>query len=446
MSSQEGVSRREFLKIAGSGIVGLAIGMAAGYGIGTQTAAPKAKKGAGFPGVPSKPLKIGFMYFMSGPFGTYGNMASAGLEIARDEINSRGGILGRKIELISKDEADRQHVIDNIAKMVQDEGAEILMGLDSSGDALKLIKTVEQDLQVPFIITHAATPKVTECNNLKYMFRVSMYEEPIDIAAAYLVAENYPDAVKIANIGPDYSYGWDSWAVFSKKLKELKPDVQLLKPIYTPLGTTDYVSYIDSIMSMEPDILFSSLWGGDAATFFKQAKAKGLFGKIKAYLNPMLGATDTLKAIGDGNVPSGADIWGSGRYWFNYPSPDVFTLQKRFVSKFRSRKGDYPAYVSGTSYTGLHAVELAISKAYEELGRWPEPEEIAKALEGLTVAGPMGAVYIRPEDHQGMYDVYWGKLAKGKPEGYPFPILKDLQIFSPSKVFPPPKKTYVKCG
>ncbi|MEB3779599.1 MAG: ABC transporter substrate-binding protein [Desulfurococcales archaeon] len=449
----EGVGRRDFLKIAGAGIVGLVVGAGIGYGIASrrpgveeETTPPATQTPAGkLPGVPDKPLKIGYMYFMTGAFGTYGQMASKALEIARDEINSMGGILGRSIEFVSKDEADRERVVDNIVKMVQEEGAEVLVGIDSSGDSLKLVKPVEEELQIPLIVTHAATPKLTECAKRKFIFRVSMYEEPIDIAAAQLVAENYPDTVKVANIGPDYAYGWDSWAIFSQKLKELLPGVELMEPVYTKLGTTDYSSYIDEFIGEKPDVLFSSLWGGDAATFFKQAYQKGLFNNIKVYVNPMLGATDTLKAIGDENVPEGgADIWGSGRYWFDYPNPSVYPVNSRFVSKFKEKAGEYPAYVSGTSYTALYALKAAIERAYVELGKWPDPEDIARAMEDITVAGPMGPVFIRGEDHQGMYEVYWGKLTRGGGR-YPHPVLSELRVFSPFKVFPEPLKTLVEC-
>lgn len=452
--------RRNMLKIIGAGVAGLVLGLAGGYAIGSSrvqskptttktVTVPTTIEQAGKPAasIPSKPLKIGFMYFMTGPFGTYGKMAGASLEIARDEINSMGGILGRKIELISKDEADRQHVIDNIVKLVQEEGAEIIIGIDSSGDALKLIKTIEQELQVPLIVTHAATPKLTECGKRKYIFRIGMYEEPIDIAAAELVAKMYPGIKRVASIGPDYAYGWDSWTIFLSRLKELMGDVEYAEPIYVKLGTTDYTSYIDKMIAEKPDIVFSSLWGGDAATFFKQAVSKGLFRNIKVYLNPMLGATDTLKAIGDENVPTGsADIWGSGRYWFDYPPHDVYSLNKTFVEKFKAKTGEYPPYVAGTSYTALYAVKVAIELAYAGLGKWPEPEEVVKYLERLTVAGPMGPVYIRPEDHQGVYYVYWGRLTKGRPKGYNHPILTDIEVFDFGKVVPPPFKTYVKCG
>jgi len=460
--SEEKMNRRDFVKVLGAGVIGLIVGGAAGYVAGKSGAKTKTvtktvgggasvttvtKTVAGGAKIPGKPLKIGYMYFMSGPFGTYGKMASAALEIARDEINSMGGILGRKIVFTSKDEADRQHVIDNIVKMVQNEGAEILIGIDSSGDSLKLIKTIEQELQVPLIVTHAATPKLTECAKRKYIFRIDMYEEPIDLAAAKLVAENYPDAKRVASIGPDYAYGWDSWAVFSKKLKELMPGVELLEPMYVKLGTSDYTSYIDKMISMKPDIVFSSLWGGDAATFFKQAVAKGLFSSIKAYINPMLGATDTLKAIGNSNVPSkGADIWGSGRYWFLYPPHNVYTLNKRFVEKFKAKTGEPPPYVAGTSYTALYAVKYAIERAFVNTGKWPDVDEFVKAMEGLTVPGPMGPVYIRPEDHQGMYYVYWGKLVRGDTKGFDFPILDKLLIYDFGEIFPPPLTTLVKCS
>ena len=439
-------SRRDFLKIVGSGVVGLAIGVAGGYyaGLSAGGAAKTETTTKTGGGVPSKPFKIGIMYFMSGAFGTYGTMAKNAIDIAVEEINNAGGILGRKLEITVKDEAERQQVIDNITKMVQEEGAEVLMGIDSSGDALKLIDTIENKLKTILIVTHAATPKLTECGKRKYIFRISTYEEPIDIAAAKIIAERYPDVKKVTSIGPDYSYGWDSWAVFSSALKNFKPDVELIDPVYPKLGTTDYSDYIDRLISSGADMVFSSLWGGDAATFLKQAVAKGFFNKIKYYFNAMLGATDTLEAIGDENVPTNAEVWGSGRYWFLYPPHDIYPLNGKFVSKFKAKTGKYPPYVAGTSYTAIYALKKAIELAYAELGKWPDTEELIPFLEGLTVAGPMGTVYIRPEDHQGIYPVYWGKLSKGAPQ-YSFPILKDLVVYTPGQIIPPPGTTYVEC-
>ena len=440
-------SRRDWIKLAGAGVAGLAVG----YGLGYFTAPEKIVEKEvevpteGLPGIPDKPLKIGYIYFMTGTLGTYGTNAAAAIELAVEEINNGGGILGRKIELTSKDEADRERVLDNISKMVQDEGAEIVIGLDSSGDALKIIPLVEEELQIPFIVTHAATPKLTECAKRKYIFRISMYEEPIDIMAANLVKELYEGEVSVvANIGPDYAYGYDSWAIFSGKLKELMPDLEFLEPIYTPLFTTDYGTYIDQIKGSGADLLFSSLWGGDAATFFKQAVAKGLFDSVKVYMNAMLGATDTLEAIGNDNVPSGVDVWGSGRYWFLYPPHDVYPLNKSFVNNFKSKTGGYPPYVAATSYTAIYAIKKAIETAYLMKGSWPEVDDIISALEGLTVPGPMGPVYIRPEDHQGLYDVFWGRLKKGSPT-YPIPILDDLVVYPPGKVVPEPLTTMVSC-
>ncbi len=436
------VTRREFLGMLGGGIVGLAVGGALGYSLAPR--GPAQGKAAGkLPGVPSEPLKIGGMWFLTGKFGTYGDMAKKSLLMAVDEINASGGILGRKVEITLKDEADRQNVLQNIRKMVEEEKAEFLMGIDSSGDVLKLAPVVENELHVVTVITHAATPKLTACNKLHYVFRISMYEEPIDVAAAKLVAKKFPDVKKVASIGPDYAYGYDSWAIFSTNLKKLLPGVDMAEPMYSKLGTEDFSSYIDKMLAYEPDLIFSSLWGGDAATFVKQAVSKGLFDKVKYYLNPMLGATDTLKAIGDGNVPTKAQVWGSGRYWFLYPPHDVWPLNGRFVSKFKSRYGEYPPYVSATSYTAIHALKAAIERAYVMKGAWPSQDDVVAAMEGLAVAGPMGPVAMR-DDHQGVYSVFWGRLTKGAPN-YPHPILTDLQLFDFGEVFPAPGQTAVKC-
>lgn len=438
-------SRREWVKLAGVGVAGLAVG----YGVGFLTAPERVREVEtpveGLPGVPDEPLKIGYIYFMTGTLGTYGTNAAAAIELAVEEINRNGGILGRTIELTSKDEADRERVLDNISKMVQDEGAEFVVGLDSSGDALKVIPLVEDELQIPFIVTHAATPKLTECAKRRFIFRISMYEEPIDIMAAQLVKELYEgDVTTVANIGPDYAYGYDSWAIFSGTLQDLMPDLEFLDPIYTPLFTTDYGTYIDQIKASGADLLFSSLWGGDAATFFKQAIAKGLFDSVKVYMNAMLGATDTLEAIGNDNVPDNVDVWGSGRYWFLYPPHDVYPLNRLFVENFRGKTGAYPPYVAATSYTAIYAIKKAIESAYVMKGSWPDVDEIISALEGLTVSGPMGPVYIRPEDHQGLYDVFWGRLRRGSPT-YPIPILDELVVYPPGKVVPEPLTTMVSC-
>jgi len=428
-----------------------AAGLAAGYGLGYFTA-PAEEGGVdvqepieGLPGIPDEPLKIGYMYFMTGALGTYGTNAAAAIELAVEEINNAGGILGRRIELTSKDEADRERVLDNLARMVEEEGAEFLVGLDSSGDALKAIPLIEDELQIPLIVTHAATPKLTECERRRYIFRISMYEEPIDVMAAMIVEEFYDGEVtRVANIGPDYAYGYDSWAIFSGKLSELMPDLEFLDPIYTPLFTTDYGTYIDQIRASGADLLFSSLWGGDAVTFFKQAVAKGLFDDVKVYMNAMLGATDTLEGIGDENVPDNVDVWGSGRYWFLYPPHDVYPFNAEFVNKFMEKTGNYPPYVAATSYTAIYAIKQAIELAYLRVGKWPDVDDVVEALEGLTVPGPMGSVYIRPEDHQGMYDVFWGRLRRGAPQ-YPMPILDDLIVYPASKVFPEPLETMVSC-
>ena len=441
--------------IAAVAVIALVVGIGIGYAIGgaggqaqqaanaTATQAPTQAATGVCPGAPDK-VRIALVYFFSGAFGTYGDMAGKAVDIAVEEINGAGGILGVPIEIIKVDEADRQRVIDNVRAAVQQQGAQFIVGIDSSGDSLKLAPIIEEELKVPTIVTHAATPKLL-LEKREYIFRISLYEEPIIKAAAKIIAElaEREGLKKVGFIGPDYAYGYDSYALLKAYLQEYKPDLEVMDPIYTPLGTTDFGAAIDTFIAEKPDVIYSALWGGDAATFFKQAKAKGLWKVVKYYFNAMLGATDTLQAIGDENLPDPnageiTVVYGSTRYWFNYPPHDVNPVNKRFVEKFYQKYGTYPAYVSGTAYTAIYAIKAAIEKACAENGRWPTPEEFVKALEDMSVTGPMGAVYIRGEDHQGLYYVLWGKLTAGGPLGYPFPVLTDFIVFEPHEVYPPP--------
>jgi len=437
-------------------LIGIIIGLGVGYALGGQggaaeqpvTQQEEAATGGVCPGAPDK-VKIAMVYFLSGPFGTYGDMAKKAIDIAVEEINGAGGILGVPIEIIPVDEADRQRVLDNIRAAVEQDGAMFIVGVDSSGDALKLVPLIEDELKVPTLITHAATPKLL-LEKREYIFRISVYEEPIIAAAAKIISE-LPDVETVGFIGPDYAYGYDSYELLKAYLAEYAPNVKVLDPIYTKLGTTDFGPSIDTFIQEKPDVIYSALWGADAATFFKQAKAKGLWKHVKYYFNAMLGAIDTLQAIGDENLPDPAAgeitvVYGSGRYWFDYPPPDVNPVNKEFVDKFKAKYGTYPAYVSGTAYTAIYAIKAAIEKACAENGKWPTPEEFVAALEDLSVTGPMGPVYIRGEDHQGLYYVFWGRLAPGAPSGYPFPILTDLIVFEPHQVYPPPFASKLQGG
>ncbi|MCZ2097206.1 MAG: ABC transporter substrate-binding protein, partial [Anaerolineae bacterium] len=164
-----------------------------------------------------RPVRVGAIYIMSGSAAAYGQFARQGMELAADEINARGGILGRKLEFALEDSQGKVDVaIQAARKLVFQGGADALMGLDSSGVANGLTPIVPE-LRKPFVITHAASPDVTGklCN--AYTYRLSVNVNQNMSAAAQIAAES--GAKRWTTIGPDYAFGHQSWEYFGKYLK-----------------------------------------------------------------------------------------------------------------------------------------------------------------------------------------------------------------------------------
>ena len=377
----------------------------------------------------SKPIKVGFVYIMSGPFATYGQFAKQGAELAVAEINAKGGILGRPVKALFEDSRGKPDVAARaFRKLVYQEKVDCLIGLDSSGVA-KSVVPLMKEMKTPLIITHAATPDVTGkvCN--KYTFRISVNLAQNVKAAALLAAQT--KAKKWTTIGPDYAFGHQSWEYFQKYLKEVKPDVEFLpeaQTAFAPIKTTDFSPYITKIMQAKPEGVLISLWGGNLIDFVRQASEMGFFKGNWEVLMTLGAATEVLYALKD-KMPEG--LWVGTRYWFlanNSP------INVAFRDAYFKRYGQYPSYNAHGAYSALYAYKAAVEKAGSA-----DKEAVVKALEGLTIEIPVGKVTIRAEDHQALTPATWGKTASDPK--YPIRILKPVKIFPAEQVTPPVEKT-----
>ncbi len=379
-----------------------------------------------------KPIKIGSVYILSGFAATYGQFAQKGLDLAKEEINAKGGILGHPVEISYEDSRAKPAIaIRALRKLVYEEKVNFLIGLDSSGVALGVVPILNE-LKTPLIITHAATPDVTgkKCN--KWAFRISANLNQNIGVAARIAAET--GAVKWTTVGPDYAFGHQSWEYFQKYLKKLNPKAVFLdKTAFPKIATEDYSAYIATIMGAKPDGVLISLWGGDLVNFIRQATPRGFFdGKFQVLLT-LGAATEVLYALKD-KMPTG--VWVGTRYWFLANQSPV---NKKFVETYYKKYGAYPSYNAQNAYTALYTLKAAIEKANSL-----DKEKVIKALEGLSVEVPVGKIYIRPEDHQALLDVTWGKTA-ADPK-YPIRILNPLRTFKGKDITPPVSETGCKLG
>jgi branched-chain amino acid transport system substrate-binding protein len=386
---------------------------------------------AGFlsPAGAAEPVKIGFVYIMSGPFATYGQFAKQGAELAIEEINAAGGIDGREVEAYFEDSTGKPDVaVRAIRKLVFQEGVDVLVGLDSSGVAKTAVPAVSQ-MKTPLIVTHAATPDLTGSVCNPFTFRISLSLDQNVKAGALVAAET--GAKTWATVGPDYAFGRESWEYFQKYLAELDPEAKFLPDgdvAFPPIGATDFNPYIAKILGAKPDGVFISLWGGNLIDFVRQAEPLGFFDGRFRVLMSLGAATEVLYALQD-KMPEG--VWAGTRYWF--PANDS-EMNRKFRDAYREMYGQYPSYNAHGAYGAVLTYREAVKKAGTT-----DKEAVAKALKGLEVELPVGRILIRPEDHQAVTDAVWGVTA-ADPD-YPIRMLSPMKRFAGKDITRPVSET-----
>ncbi len=420
----EKVDRREFLRSLGVG-AGVAFGAAASSipVIGMAQAQDK-PKGT----IPSTPFKIGHMTFFTGPAAILGEGMYKGQVLAAEEINAAGGFLGRrKIDIIKADEAaGTDSNVKELRRMKLQEKIDFFCGITSSGNTPAL-GPVAEELKVLTIFVDGCTDFLFDkaVPNPHYIFRITNIQSADGAACALAAVQTWPEVRRIAHIHPDYSYGRNAFDHFGIIMKKMLPHTEVVSEGWPKLGTTDFTSHITKALSAKPDLLFSSVWGGDYVALYKQALQHGLFDRMKVATTLALGVAP--HALGKDH-PEGVIGGVHSNYHFTWPPANRWPPNKTFVEKYHARWKEYPNFQGEGAYTATYMLKTAIEKANKLAGGWPSDDAIISQLEGMMLAGPGGYTYIRPDNHQGYKDAITG-FTKNVPE-YPFPILDPARIIT----------------
>ena len=361
----------------------------------------------------NSPIKLGVVFIMSGPMGGYGKHGTQAIQLAMDEINGQGGILGRRIEAIFQDdELKVDKGVQITKKFITEDKVDFIIGPTSSGVALAMADIVEKEKKI-LVLTQSATNSLTDAKFNRYMFSTLSNAMMHSRAGAYLMASK--PYKRWMCIGPGYSYGYESWNSFRDKLKELRPDIEVVGELWPKLTEPDYTPFIQKILEAKPDAVWSPLWGMDAVTFIKQALPLGLFDKIK-FAFPDGAALETLIPLGK-TMPDG--LFVASRYFFLTPDSLV---NRSFVKVYRERFKEYPDYMAEETYAGVYFLKAAIERAGST-----DTEKVIAAVEKEPLAWetPEGWKIMRKEDHQVVEDVVWGETAYS--EKYGFAILRNMQ-------------------
>ena len=363
-------------------------------------------------------IKIGFIADMPGIGATFYKSQKEALEMFIEEINAKGGILGKKLELVIRDSQLKPDVGATVAReLILNEKCDFLVGPTSSAVALAATKVAKEFKKIIFFHT-SNTEKLTTTDFHPYMFQV-VPNTGIEGGgiALYLSKKPYK---RYSFIGPDYAYGHTQWDSFKADLKKGKPDVEVLDAVWVKVGETNYGPYIPTLMARNPEVVYSSLWGGALSSFIKQSLPYGLFKKATV---TSLFDLDMLRATGS-EMPEG--LLGYARcpfYAINNPQMNAFT--KKFYEKYKEWPADWAIMV----YDGMLVLEEAIKKTNSI-----DSDKISKALDGLKWNSLRGPRYIRAEDHMANVGIYVGYTTKD-PRFKDFLIMKNVEEVPAEKVW-----------
>ncbi len=332
------------------------------------------------------PVKIGVLAIKAGVAAPVGESGLRGVTFAVDRLNAAGGILGRKIELVVEEESNPKDTVERFRKLALQNRVDVISGGISTAVGLAL-GPVSEELKALWLSWDATTQKGVEetIPKPRYAFR-SVDNEAEAVMGSILAARHFKGTFKtVAGINNDYSYGRDCWATFLAVVKKYNLGVTPVAELWPKLGTTDFTSHVATLQQAKPDLVFSSFWSGDAPILMKQAHAAGLTQSTKFVLTTAGGVHESMKKA---FTPEGA-IMGYNSMYFE--APNASPLLREFSKWHQERFKEWPNYESDHAYFTVVAYKAAVEKASKAAGgKWPTPEQVVEALEGIEVESLSG--------------------------------------------------------
>lgn len=340
-----------------------------------------------------------------------------GLELAVEQINAAGGVNGKKLELVIRDDnGNPGDAVRAAEELVSREKVDVLTGTFLSHVGLALTDYAKQR-KVFFLAAEPLTDKIVWQNGNRYTFRLrpSTYMQ---------VAMLVPEAAKLkkkrwALVYPNYEYGQSAVATFKQLLKAAQPDVEFVAEQATPLGKVDSGSVVQALADAKPDAIFNVLFGADLSKFVRDGNTRGLF-KDREVVSLLTGEPEYLDPLKD-ESPNGWIV--TGYPWYGIQTPEHNAFRTAYEAKFK----DYPRLGSVVGYTAIVSLAEGMKKAQST-----DTEKMIAAFKGLKLMSPFGPIVYRASDHQSTMGGYVGRTKNENGKG----VMVDYRYLDGAKYLP----------
>ena len=369
------------------------------------TASAGSTGGAGTTALPttaqfSGSVNVGMSTTLSGAIAELGQSGLDGVKLAIANINSSGGLLGKKINLVSADDAAAPATgASNIKTMILNDKIVAIMGTVSSGVAAAEEPLAAQ-YHIPLMFLTSNDVSLLTKHFTKYAFSdvPNTVMEP-EAAAAYLKHVAGTKQITIGTISPNYNFGHATVQGFLQALKTLGVDYRVISQQWPPLQVTNIAPYLSALVSAKPQYVFNGEFGGDLVTFSTQAAQYGFFNHTKMIA---MYTQSVLKALGSTPLP-GTIGFDRAAFWAIPGKP-----MKTFITQYKAAYGGYPGSWAVMGYAAVQSWASAVITANSFSG-----PAVAASLSGATVSTIEGKLTYRACDHQANVSEYVGPVASG---------------------------------
>ncbi|MBV6271359.1 ABC transporter substrate-binding protein [Alcaligenaceae bacterium CGII-47] len=340
-----------------------------------------------------------------------------GMELALEQINAAGGVNGKQLELITRDDnSNPGDAVRAAQELLTRDKVDVLTGAFLSNIGLAITDFAKHK-KVFYLASEPLTDKIVWADGNRYTFRLrnSTYMQVAMLIPAAIAMNKKRWAI----VYPNYEYGQSAVATFKALLQAAQPNVEFVAEQATPLGKIDASNVVQALADAKPEALFNVLFASDLSKFVRAGTQRNFFEALPV-VSMLTGEPEYLDPLGS-ETPVGWVV--TGYPWYAIDTPE----HTQFLQAYQARFDDHPRLGSVVGYNTILSLAAGIKKAGST-----DTEALISAFKGLELDTPFGPIIYRSIDHQSTMGAYVGVLALQDGQG----IMTDFKYVDGAQVQP----------